>query len=136
MTHLFPTAETRSNLFFAMVHAGALAAALLLITLTFDLPDFVDGLPQGMLLVSLAVIMLRRLRDEYVEELWRAGTRTAFIAIVVACLVLPLAAGLTGRLAGVPSDPRLFTITIQWPLAVALLGFYGGFYARMLARRP
>lgn len=136
MPHLFPTAETRSNLFFAMVHAGAFAAALLLATLTFDLPDFVDGLPQGMLVVSLGVIMMRRLRDEYVEDLWRAGTRTAFVAIVIACLVLPLAAGMAGRLAGLPSDPRLFTVAIQWPLAVALLGFYGGFYARMLVGRP
>ena len=135
MTHALASAESRSALFFTMVHAGALAAALLLASLLFDLPDFVDGLPHGMLLISLAVIMIRRLRDEYVEDLWRAGTGTAFVAIVAGCLVLPLVVGPSGRIAGNPVDPREFVVAAAWPLAIALIGFYGGFYARMLAGR-
>ncbi len=135
MNRLLSTPEARSGLFFAMVHVGALATVLLISTLVFDLPDFVDGLPQGILLVSVGVIMAKRLRDEYVEELWRAGTSAAFVLAIAAFLVLPLVIGISERIRLGAGDPRDFSVVVQWPLAVALSGFYAAFYRRMLADR-
>ncbi len=135
MNNRLSSSDARAGLFFTMVHIGALATVLLIATLVFDLPDFVDGLPQGLLLVSVGVIMVRRLRDEYVDELWRAGTTAAFVFVVAAFLVFPLIAGISGRIASGSGDPRDFAVVVQWPLAVALVGFYSAFYRRMLADR-
>ena len=126
-------ADRRVGLVLAMVHVGAGATLLLLATLVFDLPDFVDGLPQGVLLVALGVIFRRQLRDEYVQQLWDAGTATAFVALTAGFLLAPVVAGLAGRVAGAEWLPTSMTVRVQWPAAVALLGFHAGFYWRMLA---
>jgi len=128
-------ADKRTALFMTMVHAGAAATVLLLATLIFDLPDFIDGLPVGALLVSLGVILRRKLRDEYVEGLWCAGTTLAFTALLVAFLLVPAVAGLGGEAVGSNSDPLRSVVAVQWPPAVALAGFYVGFYWRMATGR-
>ncbi len=135
MNRSLSTADTRSALFFTMVHLGAIATLLLVATLVVDLPDFIDGLAQGLLLASVGMILLRRLRDEYIEELWRAGTTAAFVLGFAALLLLPLlVTGVEHFLTG-SGDPRDLSAVIQWPLAVMLTGFYGGFYRRMIADR-
>ena len=126
-------ADRRVGLVLAMVHVGAAATLLLLATLVFDLPDFVDGLPQGVLLVALGVIFRRQLRDEYVQQLWDAGTAAAFVALTAGFLLAPVVVGLASRVAGAEWLPTSMTVKVQWPAAVALLGFHVGFYWRMLA---
>lgn len=130
-TQTVSSADKRAALFMTSVHVGVAATILMLTTLAFDLPDFIDGLPQGILLVSLGMILRRKLRDEYIEDLWRAGTTSAFTAVLVAFLVVPLAIGLTGEVFQGGGDPRDYSVAVQWPAAVALAGFYLGFYWRM-----
>ena len=125
-------ADRRYAMFVTMVHMGALATLLLIATLVFDLPSFVDGLPQGMLLVAIGMIMVRKLRDDYVEDLWKAGTNAAFIAIAVSFVFGPLIIDLVSDVAGNDTVWRDYRIAVQWPAAVALIGFYAGFYWRML----
>ena len=125
-------AERRYALFLTMVHLGAAATLLLIATLLFDLPSFVDGLPLGMLLVAIGVIMSRKLRDDYVEQLWKAGAAAAFVAIIICFLVAPLTYGIIDDLAGGGLEWRTYGIPIQLPAAVALTGFYIGFYWRLL----
>ncbi|NCP17888.1 MAG: hypothetical protein GW855_01860 [Erythrobacter sp.] len=126
-------ADRRYAMFVTMVHTGALATLLLFATIIFDLPGFVDGLPIGLLLVALGVILNRKLRDDYVEQLWKAGTAAAFIAVIACSLVLPVAYGMLDDVLGGDTTWREFTIPVQLPAAVALTGFYIGFYWRMLA---
>ena len=126
-------AERRYALFLTMVHLGAVATLLLIATLAFDLPSFVDGLPLGMLLVAIGVIMVRKLRDDYVEQLWKAGTASAFVAVNICFLVAPLTYGVLDDLIGGGVAWREYGIPVQLPAAVALIGFYAGFYWRLLA---
>ena len=119
-------AERRYALFLTMVHLGAVATLLLIATLAFDLPSFVDGLPLG-------VIMVRKLRDDYVEQLWKAGTASAFVAVIICFLVAPLTYGVLDDLIGGGVAWREYGIPVQLPAAVALIGFYAGFYWRLLA---
>lgn len=125
-------ADRRYTMFLAMVHLGALGTLLLIATLLFDLPSFVDGLPIGLLLVAIATIMHRRLRDDYVETLWHAGIAAAFVAVLASFLLAPLVFGIQDDIVGGETAWRGFEIRVQWPAAIALLGFYTGFYHRML----
>jgi hypothetical protein len=125
------SADKRTALFMTMVHVGAAATVLLLATLVFDLPDFIDGLPLGILLISIGVILRRKLRDEYIEGLWSAGTTFAFTAVLLAFLLAPAVAGLAGRAISSDGDSPLVLVAVQWPAAVALAAFYVGFYWRM-----
>jgi len=125
-------AENRYAMFLTMVHLGAIATLLLIATLIFDLPGFVDGLPQGMLFVAIGAILYRKLRDDYVEDLWKAGISAAFVAIAVCFLFAPLALGLLGDMGG-NAPWRDAEIAVQWPAAIAFLAFFAGFYRRMLS---
>lgn len=129
------SADRRYALFLTMVHVGAAATILLAATLAFDLPSFVDGLPQGMLLIAFGMILHRRLRDDYVQSLWQAGVASAFVAVVACFLIAPLVVGFASEASGSDLAWREFRIVVQWPAVVALLGFYGGFYWRMFAGR-
>jgi hypothetical protein len=126
-------AERRYKLFLKMVHVGAVATALLIATLIFKLPDFVDGFSIGLLLVAIGTILRRKLRDDYVQDLWQAGTAAAFIAIAVCFLMAPLVFFLIAAALGSDTEWRELGIPYQWTVVVALTGFYAGFYWRMLS---
>ena len=85
------------------------------------------------LLVAIGVIMVRKLRDDYVEQLWKAGTASAFVAVIICFLVAPLTYGVLDDLIGGGVAWREYGIPVQLPAAVALIGFYAGFYWRLLA---
>tara|TARA_B100001179_G_C18596574_1_gene407589 strand:+ start:1873 stop:2292 length:420 start_codon:yes stop_codon:yes gene_type:complete len=126
-------ADRRYVMFLTMVHTGALATMILLATIVFDLPSFIDGLPIGILLVAIGVILNRKLRDDYVEQLWKSGTAAAFVAILLCSLLAPVAFGLVDDVLGGDVVWREYVIPVQLPAVVALVGFYAGFYWRMLA---
>ena len=130
-SHATP-ADRRYAIFLTMVHMGALATLLLIATLLFDLPSFVDGLPQGMLLVAIGMILVRKLRDDYVQDLWNTGTNAAFIAVAACFIFAPLAIDLGSDIAGNDFAWRDYKIAVQWPAAIGLVSFYAGFYWRML----
>ncbi|WP_454599320.1 hypothetical protein [Qipengyuania sp. SM2507] len=77
MTH-----ELRTRLYLVAAHIGGIATVLLAVSLSLALPDFVRGVSIGMLLVSLLMLLHRKLRDEYMEGLWNAGTSFAFVVTV------------------------------------------------------
>ncbi|UVI38824.1 hypothetical protein [Qipengyuania spongiae] len=124
-------ADRRYALVLTMVHLGALATLLLVATLLFDLPSFVDGLPQGMLLIALGLIFHRGLRDDYVQGLWQNGTVWGFTGVILFFLFIPLLVGMVGDATGSGFAWRDYRVLIQWPAAIALLFFFAGFYTRL-----
>lgn len=123
------TRDDRTGLYLIMAHLGALAAVGVLVSFGFDLPDFVKGLTIGIMVAPLAVMLIRGLRDEYIEQLWQAGTSWAFVAIVFGYLVLPAAEGFydgfTANAGGrdIPAEAAGFA---------AIVAFYTGFHVRWL----
>lgn len=119
------TAETRTTLYMTMAWMGAAAMALYSAAAILDWPDFVKGLSIGMLLVSLLMLLRRRLRDEYVQRLWVAGTSLSFAVLVLWFLLLPFARGLFDGLPGDASGVDLPDVAAP----LALLAFFVGFLA-------
>lgn len=124
-------ADRRYALVLTMIHLGAFATLLLVATLIFDLPSFVDGLPQGMLLIALGLIFYRGLRDDYVQALWQNGTVWGFTGVILAFLFIPLLVGMAGDTTGSSFAWRDYRVLVQWPAAIALLFFFAGFYTRL-----
>ena len=86
----------------------------------------------GMLLLPLVIAPLRRMRDESVDSLWRAGTAWAFVAIVACFLLAPFAEAMWGGLTGVPRGQG---IPLQHGAYLAILMFFAGFHLKWLAGR-
>ena len=123
------TAEKRTRLYLAAANMGAAAIILFVAARLLDWPDFVKGLSVGILLVSLIMLLVRKLRDEYVERLWASGTSLAFAVLVVWFLVTPFAEGLID---GFRAAPRHRDLPMELAPAVALVAFFIGFHAARL----
>ena len=93
--------------------------------------DFWIGFTVGGLIVSLTVLLRRKLRDEYVERLWSAGTSAAFIVVAILFLLRPFVDGAFGSLTGAPWN---FDIT-GYAMPIALLAFFAAFHAAHLRSR-
>lgn len=123
------TLEDRTRLYLTMAHLGSFATVSVLLSYGFALPAFVKGLSIGLMVVPLAVMLIRRFRDEYIETLWQSGTSLAFAAMVLGFLVLPSLEGFydgfTGNESGrdVPAEAAGFA---------AIVAFYAGFHIRWL----
>jgi hypothetical protein len=124
--------EKRTSIYMTAAHMGALGTPLLLAALLLHWPDFVHGFSIGLLVVSLTLLLWRRLRDEYIEQLWNAGTSWAFAAIVLCFLLLPfyqdMAAG------GAPPDARTL-FPPDWAGIAAITAFFVGFHIKWLRSR-
>ena len=123
------TPDKRTRMYLTAAVMGLVATLLMIASLVFDWPDFVAGLSIGLLLVSLITLLRRRLRDEYIELLWNAGTSWAFAAVVLLFLISPFAEGFVDGLSGAMRDPA---ITAAFIGPAALLAFFVGFHVKWL----
>ncbi|MFM5907286.1 MAG: hypothetical protein ACKOPO_06845 [Novosphingobium sp.] len=121
--------QKRTRTYLAMAHLGGIAVIGLAAAWALDWPDFLKGLMVGMLMIPLIVIPLRRMRDEYVDSLWRAGTAWAFVAVVASFLFAPFAEGVVDGFTG--ASPHQ-----DWPASgtgyLAILAFFAGFHVKWL----
>lgn len=123
------SAAERTRLYLIMAHCGAIGAAGVVVTFGLSLPDFVKGVSIGVMIAPLAVMLTRRLRDEYIEQLWRAGTSFAFVAVVLVFLAAPFAEGLYDGFTGNGSGQN---IPAEATGLAAIIAFYAGFHLRWL----
>ncbi len=126
------TPDVKARMYFISAVMGGLASIGFAAAVAFGWPDFVRGLFVGMMLVGLLVILWRRLRDEYMQGLWQAGTSAAFATVVVLTifgpLLLGIAEGVTGGFdASTPPDFKGEYVGIA-----AILAFYAGFHLAWL----
>lgn len=126
------TPERRTTLYLTMANLCTAAIVLHIAARAFDWPDFVKGLPIGMLLIGLAMLLRRKLRDEYIESLWNAGTSLAFAALVFGFVFAPFLEGLFDGFQGVP---RSFDAPISLAPAFAILAFFIGFHWKRWSAR-
>lgn len=121
--------EKKTRLYLTMANVGAIATVGYIAATTLDWPDFVRGLFIGILLVSVAMLLRRRLRDEYIQALWNAGTAVAFVVLVIVFLFAPVIEGFFDGLLGTwfDSQGKMDTPVALAP-ALAILGFFIGFH--------
>ena len=123
------TPEKRTKLYLTMAHCGGLAVVGLILARWLEWPDFVEGLFVGLMMIPLLVILVRRLRDEYLDSLWSAGTSWAFMIVVAWFLFAPFLEGLTDGVAGFPSHQ-------DWPVGAigiaAIAAFFSGFHLKWI----
>lgn len=126
------TPDKRAQLYMVGAHMGAIATAVLIPARLMDWPDFLQGMCVGVLVVSVILVMRRRLRDEYMESLWQAGTTLAFVVTIIWFLLAPFAEGLVDGLMqasheqGFPSGDAAL---------VAVAAFFVGFHIKWLRSR-
>lgn len=115
-----------------VAHAGAVALIALGLCLYFGAPDFAQGFLVGMLLVLVAVLFRSKMRDEYIERLWNAGTAAAFITTLLMTVGADLVIGFADDKADVFT--RSAFTSPQVGLG-ALAAFYITFHLAMLRNR-
>lgn len=124
------TREDRTKLYLTMAHVGGVATISVILSFGLDWPAFVKGLSIGLMVVPLAVMLIRRFRDEYIETLWQSGTSLAFAAMVFGFLFLPALEGFLDGLAG--NKGKVRDITADVAVFAAILAFYIEFHFRWL----
>lgn len=124
--------EKRTSIYMTAAHMGAVATPLLLIAIILQWPDFVRGFSVGILVVSLSLLLWRRLRDEFIEQLWNAGTSWAFAAVVLWFLFLPFFQDLLSDLVARDLHPPVPT---DWAGVAAIAAFFIGFHLKWLRSR-
>ena len=123
------TLEERTRLYLIMAHLGGLATIGVLVAYGFALPDFVKGLTIGIMIAPLAVMLIRRLRDEYIETLWQSGTSLAFAAVVIVFLALPFLEGIYDGAMGNASSQAIPAEAAGFS---AIIAFCVGFHFRWM----
>jgi glucan phosphoethanolaminetransferase (alkaline phosphatase superfamily) len=123
------TPEKKTQMYLTAAVFGGGASVLLLCATAFAWPDFLQGLCVGVLLVSLLMLLVRSLRDEYIEGLWRAGTSAAFVALVLCFVFAPFFEGLY---AGLTDAARQEHRPEGFVPMVAILAFFAGFHWKWL----
>ena len=126
------TPDKRAKMVLAAAYMGAVATTLLALSRFFGWPDSVRGFSVGLLLVSLIVLLLRSLRDEYLEELWAAGASLAFIAVIAWTILLPFVEGLFD---GINGEPDHMGMPLSWTDVVCLAAFFAGFLIKQIRGR-
>lgn len=123
----------KAQLYLYFAHAGGLLLIALGAAYGLGAPDFLQGFIVGMLLVLVLVLFRSKMRDEYIERLWNAGTATAFVVVLCLTLLADLVRGFADPAVdfptGAPGMPAL-----QIGLA-ALAAFYIGFHIAMVKER-
>lgn len=118
------TAESRAATYMAAAYMGAAGTVLFLVGELVVLPDFLRGLAIGIMLASLLVLFVRKLRDEYFERWWNVGTGWAFAV----CVALFLAAPFVAKTQGEPPVAAFLSYPGGWLGPLAILGFFTGFH--------
>jgi hypothetical protein len=126
------TPEKRTQLYLSQAHVGGVATLAVVLAFTLGANDFFKGLSIGIMIIPLFVMLIRRLRDEYIETLWQAGTSLAFAAIVFGFLGLPMLEGFYDGVAGNPSSQDIPAAAAGF---AAIAAFYIGFHYRWLRDR-
>jgi hypothetical protein len=124
--------DKRATIYMASAHLGALATAILIPARALDWPDFVQGLSIGMLLVSVVMLLRRRMRDEYIDGLWNSGATYAFVTLLIWYLLAPFTHGFFEGLFNMDSGQ---TLPVDWTGIVAIAAFFVGFHHKWLAER-
>jgi hypothetical protein len=123
------TREDRTRIYLIMAHLGGLATVGVFVSFAMNLPDFIKGMSVGTMVVPLAVMLIRRFRDEYIETLWQSGTSLAFAGMVLGFLGLPFLEGLYDGFSGNNSGRD---IPAEMAGFFAIVAFYIGFHVRWL----
>ena len=118
------TADSRAAMFIAAGYLGAAGTLLFIAGEVLLLPDFVRGLAIGVMLGSLVLLLIRRLRDEYFERLWNVGTSWAFAV----CVTLFLAAPFVARAFGDSPVAAFRDYPGGWIGPLSILAFFAGFH--------
>jgi glucan phosphoethanolaminetransferase (alkaline phosphatase superfamily) len=123
------TPDKRTQLYLTAAHMGAIGTLVQVGAKMFEWHDFIAGVGVGIMLVALVVLLLQRLRDEYIEGLWRTGTSWAFVSVVVCFLFAPFLEGLVDGFLGSAKHQ-------DWPIEsvglLAILAFFTGFHFKWL----
>lgn len=119
------TTETRATLILAASYMGAAGTILLTVAQMLDWPDFVQGFAVGVLLVSLVILLRRKLRDEYFAAPWSSGTSLAFVAVLFWTFILPF---FEGFFEGLFNRTNGEDLPLAWTSIVCLLAFFIGFH--------
>ena len=123
------TRDKRTRLYLTAASMGFVATILMVVSNILDWPDFITGLSVGVLLVSLVMLLLRRFRDEYIEQLWNSGTGFAFVAVVASFAFAPFLEGVVDGFNGSARDQM---ISPEFVGPVALIAFFVGFHLKWL----
>jgi hypothetical protein len=126
------TPDKRAQLYMVGAHMGAVATLLLIPARLLNWPDFVIGVCTGVLLVSVILVMRRRLRDEYVESLWQSGTTLSFVVTIIWFLFAPFGEGMMDGM--MQADARQDFPGSDAAL-VAVAAFFIGFHVKWLRSR-
>lgn len=124
------TPEKRTRMYLTAAVMGLAGTVTFMVAETFGLPAFISGLSVGILLVALVLLLVRRLRDEYIEQLWNAGASWAFVAVVLTFIFTPFLEGFYDGITGAESRQDLAMLEMIGPFA--LLAFFAGFHIKWL----
>jgi hypothetical protein len=122
-------AQRRARVYLTASYLGLIAVVLMLLARLLAWPDFMQGLPIGLAVASLALLLIRKLRDEYYQRLWAAGTSWAFVALVLWFLCGPFSREL---LAGIGNPQAAPQWPVDWTALIAMLAFFVGFHVERL----
>ena len=126
------TPETRAHMVMMAAYMGALGTALMALALLLHWDDTIRGVGAGIMMACLAILLVRKLRDEYLEELWSAGASWALLATIAWSVLVPLYLGTFEGRTGVTWLPD---ISGNWTMIVAVGAFFAGFHFRRLRGR-
>lgn len=122
----------KAQKYLMLAHFGAAMLAGLVAAFTFNAPDFIKGFFVGCLLVLVTALFRSKMRDEYIERLWNAGTAAAFFTALAMTVGGDLVVGYANPKA------EVFTIsaftTAQIGLGV-LIAFYLTFHLALWRNR-
>jgi len=123
------TADQKAAMVITAAFMGSAAILLHIAAIALDLADFLRGLSIGLALVSLAILLIGKLRDEYLDGLWKQGASAAFATTVVLFLVRPFI--IEGAFTGI-DGARLGEAYAALVAPAAILAFFVGFYGARL----
>ncbi len=127
------TKALKAQTYLKVAHAGAALMVVLGIAYAIDLPDFVKGLIVGGLCVLVMLLFWSKMRDEYIERLWKVGTATAFIVTLCLTLLADIIYGFASSALDTPTGtPGIGAFNVG---VAALASFYIGFHIAMIRER-
>ena len=123
------TPDKKTQLYLTAAVMGGVASVMQLCAAIFAWRDFWQGVCVGLLLVSLLLLLVRSLRDEYIEGLWRAGTSAAFVVVVLCFVSAPF---LEDFYAGLGAAARQQHRPDGFAPMIAILAFFLAFHVKWL----
>lgn len=122
----------KAQKYLMLAHIGAAMLAGLIASFAFNAPDFIKGFFVGCLLVLVLALFRSKMRDEYIERLWNAGTAAAFLTALAMTVGADLVIGFSDSKADVLTISAFTTAQIG---VGVLTAFYLTFHLAMLRDR-